>query len=704
MHPNHASSMETRWTRGLRRIGMNLHADPEERRCTAWRTRRTLRAIGNVAVVAAVVAVVVVPWQRYFTFAQELTGLDTEAQGHAIIQHLSSVIQFYRAINQPIQKAGEPNDVVYRDQAVSQAAQVADYAFESARAEAALFAASKIHGQGGSAATVSNEQQRMQASQATVQQRISDLQARVAELDKQIATARPGAVAGLEAQKRQLQSALELANAMKQALDKIVGMSGNAGGTGLAADVARLQNSIPELQSKNKTSAPQLTTIQSALSAGVTSQATVLFQLVETRRSLASLIEDDDHLHQQALALRNPLSNILRNLVQQGQQLSEQAEQAVPAPAAETKAHGKTAKPPEHPQPAPAAPAANPEAKPASNAPPASLESITHQFKALAAATVPLSEEVIVLEESRANLSAWQTSAQAEYDSILHALVLRVFVIGIALLIIVGGGQVWTRATNKYVHDIRRRRQLLIVRRVVVGFLSAIVVLFGFVTQFHSLATFAGFITAGIAVGLQTILLSVAAYFFIIGRYGIKVGDRITVASVTGDVIDVGLVRFYVMELAGAGIELNPTGRVAVFSNAVLFQAGTPLYKQLPGSGYHWHELTVKLADGADYKMVCDAIVKEVRSVFDGYRSSIEQQHRTVQNWMQTSIDPPQLQSRLQFSGGAFQFWVRFPVEIARGGEIDEKITRALLDCMAANPAIKSAVAATPSIQPSVRG
>src|SRR6202041_3218779 len=182
----------------------------------------------------------------------------------------------------------------------------------------------------------------------------------------------------------------------------------------------------------------------------------------------------------------------------------------------------------------------------------------------------------------------------------------------------------WSHATNKYIHDIRRRRQFLIVRRVVVGFLSVIVLLFGFVTQFSSLATFAGFITAGIAVGLQTILLSVAAYFFIIGRYGVKVGDRITISSVTGDVIDVGLVRFYMMELAGSGTELQSTGRVAMFSNAVLFQAGTPLYKQMPGTEYAWHELIVKLNESANYAMVCEAITKEIQKVYDGYREVIE--------------------------------------------------------------------------------
>ena len=308
------------------------------------------------------------------------------------------------------------------------------------------------------------------------------------------------------------------------------------------------------------------------------------------------------------------------------------------------------------------------------------------------------------MEQSRANLLAWQTSVNQEYSEILHALLWRIAVILVALGLILGGGKIWAQATNKYVADIRRRRQLLIVRRVVVGFLSVIVIVFGFVTQFNSLATFAGFITAGIAVGLQTILLSVAAYFFIIGRYGIKVGDRITIASVTGDVIDVGLVRFYMMELAGTGSELNPTGRVAVFSNAVLFQAGTPLYKQIPGTRFAWHELTVKLADGADYKQVTEAVLKEVEAVYEKHRGEIELQHKGLEDQMQIPMNAPGVESRIQLTGGALQLWVRFPVSIEHAAEMDEELTERLMGLVAGRPEVKAGVAGTPVIAASVRG
>ena len=63
-------------------------------------------------------------------------------------------------------------------------------------------------------------------------------------------------------------------------------------------------------------------------------------------------------------------------------------------------------------------------------------------------------------------------------------------------------------------------------------------ILFGLVSEVGSVATYVGFVTAGVAVALQNVILAVVAYFFLIGRYGVKVGDRITLAGVTGRVVD----------------------------------------------------------------------------------------------------------------------------------------------------------------------
>jgi hypothetical protein len=54
------------------------------------------------------------------------------------------------------------------------------------------------------------------------------------------------------------------------------------------------------------------------------------------------------------------------------------------------------------------------------------------------------------------------------------------------------------------VESSRRRRQVLVVRRVVVILAITMALVFGFVSEFGSLAIFAGFVAAGIAVALQS--------------------------------------------------------------------------------------------------------------------------------------------------------------------------------------------------------
>jgi len=618
--------------------------------------------------------------------AQKLaTPYDAAAQSEAVLKHLNAVLRFYRNSEAPVQKIGEPSDLVYRDRAVTDAMQIAGFAFQSAKAEAVLM---KQSSQSGQAATgAENEAQKLQKARGNAEQRITALKAQDAALEQQLATASPKRSAALQQQREQTDGELELQTAMADALGKIASIAGTSNNTGFDAQVNQLERSVPGLtDSKTTAVAPTLENLSGARSAGVSSQARVVFELLSTRGTIDSLIGEAGGLHKEAIALRTPLVNSLKYTIAEGQALSQSSAAALPA------SNGST----------PSSKNLSASAETASSTQ-KSFNDLTATFNALSGVAVPLSQEILTLEKSQASLEAWRSAVNEEYDSVLESLFLRVLAIAIALGVIFGLSDVWRRATKRYVRDLRRRRQLLIVRRLLTGFLTGLVLIFGLVTQFSSLATFAGLITAGIAVGLQTILLSVAAYFFIIGRYGVKVGDRITIAGVTGDVVEVGLVRFYMMEMAGSGTDVYSTGRMAVFSNAVLFQAGTPLYKQMPGTEYAWHELTVKLSPAADYRPAVQEILKSLQSVYEEYRGQIEQQHKHLESWMDSSVDAPRIQSSLQMVDGGLQYWVRFPVIIRQATVIDEKMTEALLQLMSNDEKVKSAVNAPPVIRASVR-
>jgi small-conductance mechanosensitive channel len=610
-------------------------------------------------------------------------GIDVGPRGKQILLHLNAVLRYYRSGLTAIQKVGEPSDVLYSQQANAQTAQMAQYAFQSARNLAALL--SKVIPPGAAPAPAQPAKDDLPAQQtegeklaqlrSTTQARIADLTAQDAALDKQIATTRGKQLPVLQQQDEQLEGQVELQKAMLEGLAKMSSMADPKANTGLAGEIDRLLRTAPELASTvvKPVALPVLESLTEALNSGVTTQAPVLFQLLSTRHDIDSRIAEIDALQAQASDMRTPMVTLLRSTIQQGD-AAMQAGNAVASDAQTVDAIRKR------------------------------YDTLTATFRVLATATLPMSQEIMQLEQSRANLVNWRTAVDAEYREVLRHLLLRVLSIGLALLALFVVSQVWKRLTMKYVQDLRRRRQLLVVRRMVLGFFSGLVVIFGFVTQFSSLATFAGFITAGIAVGLQTILLSVAAYFFIIGRFGVRVGDRITVAGVTGDVVDVGLVRFYMMELTGTGTELHPTGRVAVFANSVLFQAGTPLYKQMPGTAYAWHELTVKLNPGTDYHAATEAALAAVQTVYGEYQGAIRDQHQKVEDWMGTVVEAPHIEPRVQMAATGLQYAVLFPVQIKDAAITDEKIVHMLLEKISSNEAVKTAVAGIPAITAVIKG
>ncbi len=326
------------------------------------------------------------------------------------------------------------------------------------------------------------------------------------------------------------------------------------------------------------------------------------------------------------------------------------------------------------------------------------IETLTARYKLLSAAVVPLGEQSFVIDAARDNLRSWHETLARDYSAYLRYIILRLGAMATALLVLMGISKAWRSVTFRYMTDIRRRRQFLVVRRLVVGAFIIIILIGGVVTEFGSLATYAGLLTAGIAVALQTIILSGVAHFFLIGRYGVRVGDRVTITGITGDVIEIGLFRLYLMELSGSHVCLQPTGRVAVFSNSVLFQPSA-FYKQLPGADYSWREVAMTLSPDSDHKLAETQLMKAVQGVYQEYQATIEEQHTRVSNALHFQIPVPHPEGRLQFVEGGLEFVVRYPVELRRSAEIDDKVTRALLHAIEVEPNLKLVASGTPTIQ-----
>ena len=591
--------------------------------------------------------------------------------GKQLIDFLENETGWYRQVSTFAHGTVTPEEVLLQ-QAVAQSAQEAlQQSFRFAEAQSIAMSG------GGTPAPAGNGQEdRLAKLVATATQRVADYRAQIDALDEQIragvpATSQPV----MTARRAKIESQLNLAEARLDVLQQLVEFASEGTGGGLTRQVEELKSTIPDAQISEVAATQPAAAVSSAAanqptvqigSLGILGLVEEMFSLSHKMSEVKGLSGRTGALHQRLEQLRSPISTELMDAVHRADALAAQHDSNDPDVLTSQRKE---------------------------------LDTLTSRFNLLSKAAVPLREASTYLDTTHSSLEEWHNVLEAQYYRALRYLLTRLGIMGGLVLLVLVVSNVWKRATFRYVTDVRRRRQFLFIRRLIVGGMVLCIVLGGFVTEFGSLATYAGLLTAGIAVALQSVILSGVSHFFFMGRYGVRVGDRITVSGITGDVIDIGIFRMYMMELNGEPNNLQPTGRIVVFSNSVLFQPNA-FYKQIPGAEYNWHELGLTLSPDSDYKLAETRLMGAVKSIYDEYKDTIEQQHEAARNALHIQLATPQIQGRMRFVDSGVEFVVRYPVEMRRAAEIDDKITRKLLDTIEAEPRLKLVATSTPKIQP----
>jgi len=117
---------------------------------------------------------------------------------------------------------------------------------------------------------------------------------------------------------------------------------------------------------------------------------------------------------------------------------------------------------------------------------------------------------------------------------------------------------------------------------------------------FDSVSTFLGLLTAGLAIALRDPIVNLAGWLFIIWRQPFNVGDRIQIGENRGDVIDVRIFQFTLMEIGNWVAADQSTGRVIHIPNGKIFQQSQANYSK--GFQHIWNEIPVLVTFESDWK------------------------------------------------------------------------------------------------------
>jgi small-conductance mechanosensitive channel len=113
------------------------------------------------------------------------------------------------------------------------------------------------------------------------------------------------------------------------------------------------------------------------------------------------------------------------------------------------------------------------------------------------------------------------------------------------------------------------------------------------------LAAYLGILSAGLAIALQDPLVNVAGWMFIVARSPFEVGDRIEIGEHAGDVIDIRLFQFSLMEIGNWVDADQSTGRIIHIPNGWVFKKTTGNFSQV--FDFIWNELPVTVTFESDW-------------------------------------------------------------------------------------------------------
>jgi small-conductance mechanosensitive channel len=106
-----------------------------------------------------------------------------------------------------------------------------------------------------------------------------------------------------------------------------------------------------------------------------------------------------------------------------------------------------------------------------------------------------------------------------------------------------------------------------------------------------SLSTMIGLVSAGVVIALKDPLVNLAGWVFIVWRQPFNVGDRIQIGDVCGDVIDLRIFQFTLMEVGNWVHADQSTGRILHVPTGRIFTETTANYSR--GFQYIWDEIGV---------------------------------------------------------------------------------------------------------------
>ncbi len=209
------------------------------------------------------------------------------------------------------------------------------------------------------------------------------------------------------------------------------------------------------------------------------------------------------------------------------------------------------------------------------------------------------------------------------------------------------------------------------------------------VDAFNDLPTFLGLVSAGIAIALADVLKNMAGWVYIWSRKPFRVGDRIEVDDMKGDVVDIRVFRFSLMEVGNWVDAEQSTGRLVHIPNGIVFTNKVANYTE--GFEFIWQEIPVLVTFESDRARARHIVENAVRAHAPDVEREAGARIRETARTYQIRIGAltPIVYLSVQDSGVLYT--ARFLVDARRQRNTAQHIWEAILDALDDEPNVELA-------------
>jgi len=206
---------------------------------------------------------------------------------------------------------------------------------------------------------------------------------------------------------------------------------------------------------------------------------------------------------------------------------------------------------------------------------------------------------------------------------------------------------------------------------------------------FNNVATYLGLVSAGIAIALSDVLKNMAGWVYLLTRRPFKVGDRIEMTGLKGDVVDIRLFRFSLMEVGNWVDADQSTGRLVHVPNGNVFTS--PIANYTEGFQFIWHELPFLVTFESNWRTAEEVLRAALETHAPKLDRKDELQIRSTARRYQIKIGAVTPIVYLTVKDSGVLLTGRFLVDARGRRSTEELLWKAILDAIADDPTVELA-------------